>query len=520
MQSPRLLHTRGKPWGLKWRSSVWFITLIVGYGDRKSLSYRRSIRLTTLMNKLGLLTDLMVYSVIIPVVPFQLEKLGYGSPSALTGWLLFAYSIALVIVSPICSWFSEKYQMRRSPMLWGLLSLTGSLVMFMEAPNYPVMIIARILQGISSCVVWVIGLALLADTVPEDKIGLQLGLAMTGLTVGMLAAPPVGGALYDRFGFRSPFIFGIIVTGFDFLGRLLVVERKDALRWGYDPAVPLETIRTEGNPSFKLSTVLQGSTSHIATRADDAYPQVSEASVPRETTHESNEQKGDDAIRAPGPSVAYRLPEYQVWKFMFTSRRTIVALSSILIYGIVYAGLEPTLALRLQDLYNFNSTKVGLVILASAIAAVFASPISGWISDRSGVEWIIVVCLALAVPWYALMVIRGHLAFFIACFALANFMMSAVVPPLTSELSSIVRNKNGVGFGHIYGFFNVMYGAGSAVGPIAAGQIYSHVKGGWTVMLIYGSMMFALCSLANFFYGGERPLVSRIRRSNTHTTTV
>ncbi|KAL5534540.1 hypothetical protein ACEPAG_1003 [Sanghuangporus baumii] len=477
MHSSRLLHTRGEPWGLKWRSSVWFITL-------------------------SLLTDLMVYSVIIPVVPFQLEKLGYGSPSALTGWLLFAYSIALVIVSPICSWFSEKYQMRRSPMLWGLLSLTGSLVMFMEAPNYPVMIIARILQGISSCVVWVIGLALLADTVPEDKIGLQLGLAMTGLTVGMLAAPPVGGALYDRFGFRSPFIFGIIVTGFDFLGRLLVVERKEALRWGYDPAIPLETIRTE------------------AARPDDAYPQVSEASVPRETTHENNEQKGHDAIQAPGPSVPYRLPEYQVWKFMFTSRRTIVALSSILIYGIVYAGLEPTLALRLQDLYNFNSTRVGLVILASAIAAIFASPISGWISDRSGVEWITVVCLALAVPWYALMVVRGHLAFFIACFALANFMMSAVVPPLTSELSSIVRNKNGVGFGHIYGFFNVTYGAGSAVGPIAAGQIYSHVKGGWAVMLIYGSVLFALCSLTNFFYGGERPLVSRIRRSNTHTTTV
>lgn len=41
--------------------------------------------------------------------------------------------------------------------------------------------------------------------------------------------------------------------------------------------------------------------------------------------------------------------------------------------SIVYTGLEPTLSLRLQDVYGFNSTKVGLVILASAVAAVFGS---------------------------------------------------------------------------------------------------------------------------------------------------
>lgn len=75
---------------------------------------------------------------------------------------------------------------------------------------------------------------------------------MTGLTAGLvlafvtymyvsilpsrtLAAPPIGGVLYDHFGFRAPFIFGIIFTAFDFVGRLLVIERKDALKWGHDP---------------------------------------------------------------------------------------------------------------------------------------------------------------------------------------------------------------------------------------------------------------------------------------------
>lgn len=33
--------------------------------------------------------------------------------------------------------------------------------MLMEAPNYPVMCIARVLQGVGSSMVWVVGLALL-----------------------------------------------------------------------------------------------------------------------------------------------------------------------------------------------------------------------------------------------------------------------------------------------------------------------------------------------------------------------
>ena len=37
------------------------------------------------------MTDLLVYSTIIPVLPFQLEHLGYQGVSGLVGWLLFAY---------------------------------------------------------------------------------------------------------------------------------------------------------------------------------------------------------------------------------------------------------------------------------------------------------------------------------------------------------------------------------------------------------------------------------------------
>lgn len=57
--------------------------------------------------------------------------------------------------------YSERHNTRQWPLIIGILILAGSQVMFMEAPNYPVMCIARIIQGIGSSMVWVVGLALL-----------------------------------------------------------------------------------------------------------------------------------------------------------------------------------------------------------------------------------------------------------------------------------------------------------------------------------------------------------------------
>jgi MFS transporter, DHA1 family, solute carrier family 18 (vesicular amine transporter), member 1/2 len=57
----------------------------------------------------------------------------------------------------------------------------------------------------------------------------------------VLAGPPVAGALYGRWGFRAPFIFGIIMTAIDLIGRFLIIERKDAIIWGLDPAAGSRT---------------------------------------------------------------------------------------------------------------------------------------------------------------------------------------------------------------------------------------------------------------------------------------
>jgi DHA1 family solute carrier family 18 vesicular amine transporter 1/2 len=127
------------------------------------------------------MSDISAYSIIIPVLPFRLEALGYSGVSSLVGWLLFAFvcihrhasriikayyfsvskSGGLVVSTIPVAMLSERYKTRRVPFIIGTVTLLGSQVMLMEAPSYGIMCFARILQGISSSMVWVVGLALL-----------------------------------------------------------------------------------------------------------------------------------------------------------------------------------------------------------------------------------------------------------------------------------------------------------------------------------------------------------------------
>lgn len=63
-----------------------------------SVSERAAGRLCILTLSSGITTDLLVYSAIIPVLPFQLEHLSYHRVSSLTGWLLFAYVRSIVML--------------------------------------------------------------------------------------------------------------------------------------------------------------------------------------------------------------------------------------------------------------------------------------------------------------------------------------------------------------------------------------------------------------------------------------
>mgnify|MGYP001600461029 CR=1 FL=1 len=132
---------------------------------------------------------------IVPVVPFRLQDLGYSNVGSKTGWLVAAYAAGLIVSSPPVAWAGNRFRGRRMPLLFALCFMAGAVILFMETASFTAMIISRILQwvllrpvpeslgpsliptsprGISGTGLWTLGLALVTDSVPEERVGMVM----------------------------------------------------------------------------------------------------------------------------------------------------------------------------------------------------------------------------------------------------------------------------------------------------------------------------------------------------------
>lgn len=146
-----------KPAGLEWRSNTLFIISTVA---------------------VGLFTDLFLYGLVVPILPYMLQD-RVGLPkeavqSHVSG-LLAAYAGASVIFSPIAGILADKLTTRQAPFLLGLLALLAATILLFLGESVPVLALARILQGISAAFVWTIGLALCLETVGPENLGKTIG---------------------------------------------------------------------------------------------------------------------------------------------------------------------------------------------------------------------------------------------------------------------------------------------------------------------------------------------------------
>lgn len=94
------------------------------------------------------------------------------------------------------------------------------------------LMVARVLQGCSSAVVWTVGMAVLAETLPPERLGVAMGTVGSVVSLGMVSSPVLGGTIFHAFGYQAVFwvLGGMLVV--DVFLRLMMIERKDAEKWG------------------------------------------------------------------------------------------------------------------------------------------------------------------------------------------------------------------------------------------------------------------------------------------------
>lgn len=163
---------------------------------------RSSVGFITLTVSLAVFTDIFLYGVIIPVIPFALTSRSGLEITEVQTWLsvlLAVYGAAMFCASPVCGWATDRIRSRRTFLLIGLVALGVATALLLAARSLALIIVARTLQGVSAAVVWVAGPALLADSVDPGQIGRFMGFMGDATGLAILAAPAVGGVVFERY---------------------------------------------------------------------------------------------------------------------------------------------------------------------------------------------------------------------------------------------------------------------------------------------------------------------------------
>lgn len=474
------------PIALKWRSNTGFIIATVA---------------------VGLFTDLFLYGLIVPVLPFMLQdrvEIPEDKVQSYVSALLAAYAGASVCFSIPAGWIADRTNARRTPFLTGLLALLAATILLALGQSIAVLVVARVLQGISAAVVWTVGLAMVLDTVGPENLGKVIGSIFSFISIGELLSPVLGGVLYDKTGYAGVFGVGAGILVLDFVMRILVIEKKVAARYGVDDA--------SANPREHAS---------------------------REQEHSEEDASEETALLRKQEGESFMIPEGQnkVVKslpilYCLSNPRVAVALFLAFVQAATLAQFDATIPTEAKSLLGFSSLEAGLLFIALDVPYLIFGPVAGWAVDRYGTKPAAVLGFAYLVPALALLRLptsgivddgKPTLILWCAMLALCGVGMAVIGSPSIVEASDVVQRYHktnpsffgGNGpYAQLYGFQSLVFSAGLTIGPILSGTLRDSIG--------YGNMnaVFAgIAGLASFlsllFIGGKPKSLKKIAQKHS-----
>ncbi|KAF2658807.1 MFS general substrate transporter [Lophiostoma macrostomum CBS 122681] len=474
---------RGKPAtpiGLRWRSSTVFICITVG---------------------VGAFTDMFLYGLIVPVLPFMLQDRVHTPTSDIQSTisnLLAIYAAASCLASPIAGVLADRLSSSRQfPFLLGLILLLLSTILLAVGNSIPVLAVARFLQGASGGTVWTIGLALLIETVGQENLGKTIGTIFSFCSVAGLFAPVIGGLLYEKTGYTGVFGLGIALIAIDFLLRLFMIEKKVAAKYTTSPpATP------EANPPATENS------------ANESTPLIQRS--PEEL----------DPYRLPTPKT--RLTRALPILLTLRDPGLLTAFFIGFIQAFLLGAFDATVPLVASTRYDFNSLQAGLLFFPLGVTDFLFGPIFGWCVDRWGTKPISVIGFTYLVPALALLRLPAEpsvsdklnldlphqIALYASLLALNGIGLAIINSSSVVESGNVLEKywkaneglfEGRAPYAQLYGINSMIWSAGLTVGPLVSGVLRVRVGYG-NMNAVLAGICGGTAVLAAVFVGGKRRL--------------
>ena len=315
-------------------------------------------------------------------------------------------------------------------------------------------------------------------------------------------APVLGGVLYRKTGYAGVFGLGAGLLGLDFIMRLLVIEKKTAVK--YD-----KSLAKAKNPREHGSR--------------------------EEGTESGDEASEEEPLLPKNEGNNYRIPEGQnklvrnlPILYCLSDPRLLVAFLLAFVQATLLATFDATLPTEAQALFDFDSLKAGLLFIALDIPYLILGPIAGWAVDKYGTKPAAVLGFGYLVPALVLLRLpseeitssrKSNIILYCAILSLNGIGLAVIGSPSVVEASDVVQKYDKANPGlfgengphaQLYGFNSLVFSAGLTMGPILSGMLRDSI--GYGNMNIVIASISGVTSILSFFYiGGPPRILTKLR---------
>ena len=195
-------------------------------------SYEKAIIAMLAFIQFTVILDFMVLSPLGAQLMMELKI-----TTAQFGWVVSAYAFSAGIAGLLTAGFADRYDRKKLLLFFYTGFVLGTLLCGI-APDYPFLLMARIVTGIFGGVIGSIGFAIITDLFSFQMRGRVMGVVQSAFAASQVLGIPVGLYLANSLGWHSPFllIVGVSVVA----GLAIVVYMK--------PITGHLNIKSERNP--------------------------------------------------------------------------------------------------------------------------------------------------------------------------------------------------------------------------------------------------------------------------------
>jgi DHA2 family multidrug resistance protein len=334
-------------------------------------------------------------------------------------WVLTSYLVSNAIMLPASGWIARRIG-RKKLLIISILVFTAASLLCGIAMNMPMLIVARVLQGIGGGGMQPLAQAILLESFPPHQHGTAMAVYGIGIVVAPVIGPTLGGWITDSYSWRWIFYINLPVGMLALFMVNLFVE---------DPPYLRQTVRVAIDfLGFGLMAVWLGAMQLVLDKGQEAdwfqaawirwLAAVSALSLVGFIVRE---------FRTRDPIVQLRI---------FANRNFGLGTLIATLYGFTFYGVIAMLPLFLQTLLGYSALDSGLAVSPRGLGSLLSMILVGILVNR----------------------IDGRIL--MAC-GFGIFAGGFVFGPLTTMTMGLLRKQE---IGNAAGIYNLMRNVGGSIG--------------------------------------------------------